>query len=161
MTTVVSGTLSYSDGSTPDVYYQSGDFSFEGLENGTARLKILGKHILVELRGCFLEELPDVDKIFRVAINVVESVILGFPIIYGCGFVYVLEKCRTHNRKLFNRPLDSVSLEEPLTFEINDLVPLVGKNSRLRWALRDFNQGLINREDCPFLFYRAICPTTN
>ena len=37
-----------------------------------------------------------------------------------------------------------------------EVYDLISGNSQLRYAVRDFNQGLIYSQDCPYLFYRAI-----
>ena len=50
---------------------------------------------------------------------------------------------------------DFISQLESISFRVEDVSKLLGIIPELRYAVRDFNQGLLDRENCPFLFHRA------
>ena len=71
----------------------------------------------------------------------------------ACKEIVILNNFRnTRARAPINDQLPSFSNIS----DNRELQNIIGKNGVLRYAIRDVNQGLLHREDCPFYFYRAI-----
>ncbi|MDE1768319.1 MAG: hypothetical protein KGH62_03040 [Candidatus Micrarchaeota archaeon] len=154
MKTIVVGKCMLSNGKPPMFHIEVNEWIFHLSDSIKLRYNavILAGHITIE----FLDELNySDDDIFRISRHIVEAAILTQILKNGTGVTYALESCRkADNSGIFAIP-DTIK-EPKAIFDENKLVNLIGANISVRWTIRDFNNGLINREDCPFLFYRAI-----
>jgi len=105
----------------------------------------------------FLDGFADdpVDEIFRLSRHIIDSTILAQVVLKGTGLSYTLSHYRKDNEVFLATP-DQVPTREELRISVDDLIVLMGRKPELRYALLDFNMGLIYREDCPIHFYRSI-----
>jgi len=147
-----------SNGQKPSLYIETP--LIKGcLENGnnlTCQCKIIGGNILVEVIEGFQEEKVIVDEIFRITRHIVDSLILSQVALEGIGLTYTLEVCKIHTGEVIYAQPDFIPQLEELEFEYQDIFDLISRRFEIRYAIRDFNQGLIDRENCPFLFHRVI-----
>lgn len=155
LSTIVSGTLILPNGEEPKIYFETDGALINGKVKVPYKCSILGKHISLEFLEGFESE-NDIDKIFRAAKHIIDSTILSRVILDGVGFLYTIETCRKHNGEFHLAKPDQAPLEQNISFDTNLLIKLIGLEENLMFAIRDFNQGLIDRENCPVLFYKSI-----
>lgn len=118
--------------------------------------KILGGVILVEFTEGFQEEKIIVDEVFRITRHIIDNLILSQVAIEGIGVSYTLEFCKIYTGEVIYAQPDLAPQIADIQLNYQDLFELIGRKFEIRYAIRDFNQGLIDRENCPFLFHRAI-----
>ena len=158
MSTLVYGSLSLSNGQSPHLCIEIPLLKCHS-ENGSiliCQTTIIGKNILVEFIEGFHQEEVVVDEIFRTTRHIIDTLVLSQVAIEGIGLMYTLEFCKTDTGKVIPLVPDCISQIEDVRFEYQELFKLLGSKPQIRYAIRDFNQGLIDRENCPFLFRRAI-----
>jgi len=157
MTTYVSGTLRLANGQGPHPLFISVDGAIQ-VDKATMpyQLEILGGHIMLRFPRGFQEEDHNVDELFRFARHIVDNAILSQIALEGVGLSYTLDYCRTRDGKVLILDPDRAPQIDGIALSFGDVLELTGSRAQLRYAIRDFNQGLIDREDCPFFFYRAI-----
>lgn len=162
MPTYVAGTLRTSSGEAPELWLElsggSGGVELVGIGAATFewQCSALGAHVLVELHGAFDDNAVPADEVFRVSRHLIESMVSIAVLNQGVGLTYSLEHCRRADGSVVRARPDKVPDVSPLPFVWRDLFNMVGDDDLVRFALRDFNSGLVDRENCPFLFYRAI-----
>ena len=150
---LVCGTISLSNRQPPDIYTMSSGRL--PLEEGDKRFKctILGGSIVVE----YPDGAPtdDEDDIFRVTRHLVDNTILSTVVTDGIGLSCMLDYCLTDSGEVVLAPYDKAPAIEPQVDRAT-ATDLMGVVPNLRYAIRDFNQGLLHREDSPLYFYCAI-----
>ena len=152
MKAVVSGTLRMQNGLPPTLHANlSGIFSSakDFQKNSEFKLIIAGGHVFVELDS------DNLDLAVRTARNIVDSVLLTAVLRDGAGLTLTIEFCKIGDT-IGHVPQDYLEIIPQLPFDFFDAVQLMGRNEQVRYALRDYNQGLFSREDSPLYFYRAI-----
>jgi len=156
MSTMVSGSLKLPNGRAPDVFFKVSDASIQWNKgNISYECNILGGHILVEfLEG--LEENEIDDEIFRLAKYIIDNIVLTQTVLQGVGLSYTVEYCWKGKSEIVAAIPDKAPDTGDIQVNHQEIFRLMGIFPLLRYAVRDFNQGLIDREDCPFFFYRAI-----
>jgi len=145
-----------SNGKKPDISTEtSGTIKLEKLEI-EYDCKILKNHIMIELSENIFEHMnKNIDNIFVFSKHLINNIILGQVLVYGIGLSYTLETMRTPNGEIIDATIDRIPPITGITNNIK-LQNIIGRNGLLRFAIRDINQGLNYREDCPFYFYRSI-----
>jgi hypothetical protein len=151
---LVSGTLRLPNGELPDYFANksetvrmaTGDLSCEGT--------ILGGHITVKIEGPQIEVLDD--EVLRIAGYIIDNLVLTKTVIEGVGASYTIENYWKDTGFVSRISPDQAPSAETTALEEEKVYDLISQNSQLRYAVRDFNQGLIYCQDCPYLFYRAI-----
>jgi len=154
MSTVVCGTLRLTNGQAPSIFDDLSGTAKVGNVDVAYRCTIFGGHIVVEYTGGLQEE--EIDEVFRVTRHLVDNRVLCRVLIEGIGLSYTLEYCRKPPGEIILAAPDQAPQVEELEADVKTFFNLMGSKADLRYAIRDFNQGLIDRESCPFLFYRAI-----
>lgn len=152
---VVSGTLRQSNGEFPPLFINASDGKVQ-LETGTSpcEITILGGHIIVRI-----DSVPagmSDDEVFRTTRHIVNAAVLTQTILQGVGLSYTVESLWRGTSDVMRAVPDSIPRTETIKINYKEVGDLIGGNTLLRYAARDFNQGLVYREDCPLLFYRAI-----
>lgn len=152
---VVSGTVKLSNGQTPSIYVKlPGAIRLHEQEIDYECI-IIGGNITVIFPVGICEDI--LDEIFRITRHIIDNAILALAINYGIGLLYTLDFCRTSCGDVVQALPDQVPKEDATeTLAYYDIYKLMGVRPDLRYAIRDYNQGLIQREDCPIFFYRAI-----
>src|SRR5271157_1872410 len=122
------------------------------------RLNITNGMAVIEYSGMQVasDDYQKIDNLCMYSRNILEIAILANAITEGIGFQYTLTYCRTSDGKLIVARPDQAPKDEALNIGSARLYDMLDGNSQIRFALRDFNSGLIDRENCPFLFYRTI-----
>ncbi|VVB66654.1 Uncharacterised protein [Candidatus Gugararchaeum adminiculabundum] len=136
-------------------------FKFPDLSvEGSFTCRIACSHILVEIFDCLEEENRRDDDIFRITHHIIDTVILSYILKEGLGLTYSLDYCKKSDDQIrMAHPDKAPSLVDKninLQKFCNEVSKIIGLNHELRWAVRDFNTALIDREECPLLFYRAV-----
>ena len=151
---IVSGTLLLSNGELPNYFSTlsesirlvTGNLSCEGT--------ILGGHIFVKIEG-LQEEMLD-DEVLRIAGYIMDNLALTQTVTEGIGTSYTLENYWKDSGLVLRVIPDQVPAVGAFGYDSRQLFGLITRNAQLRYAIRDFNQGLVYPQDCPYLFYRAV-----
>jgi len=151
---LVSGTLRLTNGDLPDYFANksenvrmaTGDLSCEGT--------ILGGHMTVKVEGPQLEVLDE--EVLRIAGYIIDNLVLTKTVTEGIGASYTVENYWKDTGFVSHISPDQAPAVETADIEEGSIYDLVSQNSQLRYAVRDFNHGLIYSQDCPYLFYRAV-----
>lgn len=152
---VVSGTLRQSNGEFPPLFINASDGKVQlGTGTSPCEITILGGHIIVRIDSV-PEDMPD-DEVFRITRHIVDAAVLTQTVRQGVGLSYTVENLWRGTGDVMRAVPDSVPRTETININDKEVGNLIGANTLLRYAVRDFNQGLVYREDCPLLFYRAI-----
>ncbi len=155
--TLVSGTLRLANGQPPHVpCFQASGRAAAPDGEVTYQCTILGGHILVELSGSVLERDQPVDHIVDFVRDLIDALVLTEVAMHGVGMHSTIEYCRKYNGEVSLAGVDRSPHLAVVPADAKGILDLIGPMPRLRWALRDYNQGLVDRKDCPFFFYRAI-----
>jgi hypothetical protein len=155
ISTIICGTLRLSNGQVPDIFIDwPGKIKTDKDDEIGFRCKILSGHIIVEYFHSLKDE--DIDEVFRMTRHLVDYTILTKILFERIGLLYTLETCKRDTGEIVNAIPDRAPAVEDIQISFSDVLNLIGADHRLRYALKDFNQGLITREDCPFYFYRSI-----
>ena len=154
MSTIVVGTVQMSNGQVPNFYNETNGSLIKNEKTVNYQVKIINGHIFVEYDDPFQNE--DVDEIFRTTRYLLDTTILSVILSEKVGLLCSLESCKLESGEIISAIPDRAPTTEKLVFSQHDLLSFIGKRPRLRYAIRDLNQGLLNREDCPFFFFRAI-----
>jgi hypothetical protein len=105
----------------------------------------------------------DVDKniIFLIAKNILDRVNTSLVLTYGSGLIFIIENCILCTGEKIDYDLNGAfgastfkGLDSKASFEV--FIKLIMENYQFYLALRDINFGLIDHDECPFFFYRAI-----
>lgn len=97
----------------------------------------------------------EVDEIFRSSRHLLDNTVLSRVVTEGIGLLCTLDYCVTSGGGVVPANPDSAP-DVDVEIDRETVTRLVGTIPSLRYAVRDFNQGLLHREDCPIYFYRAI-----
>ncbi len=151
---IVSGTLRLSNGELPNYFSTlsesvrlvTGDLSCEGT--------ILGGHIFVKIEG-LQEEMLD-DEVLRIAGYIMENLARTQTVTEGVGATYTLENDWKDSGLVLRVMPDQAPAVGAFGYDSRQLFSLITRNAQLRYAIRDFNQGLVYPQDCPYLFYRTV-----
>jgi len=151
---LVSGTLRLPNGDLPDYFANksenvrmaTGDLSCEGT--------ILGGHMTVKVEGPQLEVLDE--EVLRIAGYIIDNLVLTKTVTEGVGASYTVENYWKDTGFVSHISPDQAPPVQAADIAEEKVYDLVSQNSQLRYAVRDFNHGLIHSQDCPYLFYRAI-----
>ncbi len=151
---IVSGTLRLSNGELPNYFSTlsenvrlvTGDLSCEGT--------ILGGHIFVKIEG-LQEEMLD-DEVLRIAGYIMDNLALTQTVTEGVGASYTQENYWKDSGLVLRVMPDQAPAVGAFGYDSRQLFALITRNAQLRYAVRDFNQGLVYSQDCPYLFYRTV-----
>ncbi len=151
---IVSGTLRLSNGELPNYFSTlsekvrlvTGDLSCEGT--------ILGGHIFVKIEG-LQEEMLD-DEVLRIAGYIMDNLALTQTVTESVGTCYSVENYWKDSGLVLRVMPDQPPAAGAFGYDARQLFNLITRNAQLRYAVRDFNQGLVYPQDCPYLFYRAV-----
>ncbi len=151
---IVSGTVRLSNGELPNYFSTlsesirlvTGDLSCEGT--------ILGGHIFVKIEG-LQEEMLD-DEVLRIAGYIMDNLALTQTVTEGVGASYTLENYWKDSGLVLRVMPDQAPAVGAFGYDSRQLFALITRNAQLRYAVRDFNQGLVYPQDCPYLFYRTV-----
>jgi hypothetical protein len=121
-------------------------------------LNIVAGRITVEYLKGFQNEGVNVDEVFRTTRHLIDNSVSKNILFEGIGLQYVLEQCRLATGDVVKATPDQAppTGEETQKFDDIEFYNVLGGDDKLRFAIRDFNAGLLDRENCPLLFYRAI-----
>lgn len=147
---VVNGSIIMSNGESPEML-----MVYTGRTNlldCDYVFRIVGEQITIEFNN--LPDKPNINEIFRTARQLCEGVILPLIINNGISLSFIIRGCWTKDGEYYPVIPDQTDVDKQYDSEL--LSSLVSRLPYLRYAVRDFNQGLICREDCHFYFYRAI-----
>lgn len=101
--------------------------------------------------------LENVDEVFRIARRSIEMAVLADAAIWAIGIQYWIELAKLPNGSTVLGTTDGCSGKDfDCQLDIYGTGMTLGKYPLLAYAVRDFNAGLLDRENCPLLFYRAI-----
>ena len=95
------------------------------------------------------------DDLIRLVKETLESVQLTLSIIYGTGITLEIEQVNKNDGTII-KPQNDYTNGFNFDIDMDKVFQLIGSCFPLRSAIRDFNYGMIDRENCPLLFYRAI-----
>ncbi len=154
--TFVSGSVRYGNGQLPDLCFHARGNATVGNRTIDYKCTILGTHIMVEYPEAFSAQPPPAQDIIRFTQQLVESIVLSEVAVGGVGLLPTVEWCRLSTRERVRARVDRAPASEDLRPDQKQLYNLIGSDARLRSALRDFNQGLLDREESPLFFYRAV-----
>jgi len=151
---IVSGTLRLSNGQLPNYFASrseivrlvTGDLSCEGT--------ILGGHIFVRIEG-LQDDMAD-DEVLRIAGYVMDNLALTQAVTEGVGASYTIENYWKDAGTVLRVMPEKAPRVEALGHGEKDLSAVIGDHAQLRYAVRDFNQGMVYTQDSPYLFYRSI-----
>lgn len=114
--------------------------------------------------GCIvLEIVNEIDEniIFPIAKNILDRVVVSLVLTYGAGLICIIENCILCTGEKIDYNLNGAfgastfkGLDSKASFEV--VIDLIMENYQFYLALRDINFGLIDHDECPFFFYRAI-----
>lgn len=151
----ISGRAFLSNGQTPNCLIRiPGRFKLKNrADTYEYHLTILGGCILLEFTSDI--QVENRDELFVIARHAVDLAILSCVVLEGVGIVYTLEHIGKERGSVVPCQIDRAPTTGLETLQREELFPIL-MESTVRYALRDFNSGLINREDSPFLFYRSI-----
>ncbi|MDE1765080.1 MAG: hypothetical protein KGI27_02275 [Thaumarchaeota archaeon] len=152
---MVSGSLRLTNGQLPNLFIETEGFAIVNEENIPYRSKLLGSHFIVEFQDPLRNE-NEVDEIFRVSKHIIDNMILSQVAIEGIGLFYTVEHCRKSNGDMVISIPDQSPKDESSILVFNDVLNIIGKYPDVRYAIRDLNSGLTDRENCPVYFYRCI-----
>jgi hypothetical protein len=155
MSTSVSGSLRLLNGQVPNLNFELNGILKIEKEDVEWQCRILGGHFIVEFPNWPTKHQDD-DEIFRVAQTLIDNMILCPIVDEGVGLSYTLEHCKKWNGEIILKKPDQAPQIEDIQIDRDRIFNLIGGQPELRYAIRDFNQGLLDRENCPILFYRAI-----
>ncbi|HEY90470.1 MAG TPA: hypothetical protein G4O07_01430 [Dehalococcoidia bacterium] len=151
---MVSGTLRLSNGELPAYFFKGSDSVrlAEGVLScdGT----IIGGHIYVTIDGLQKEMLDD--EVLRVAGYIMDNMVLTRAVMEGIGASYSIENYWKEDNLVLHVIPEKAPSVEALGHEEREVFTLISDNAQLRYAIRDFNQGMVYSQDSPYLFYRAI-----
>jgi len=99
------------------------------------------------------------DNIFELAKIIIDPIVLTSTLHLGQGLIYIINRGSMESADIVTPNIDTA--KEPqfdLTVSRNaeSVAALIASNFRLKFAVRDFNDGLLDRKDCAFYFYREI-----
>lgn len=152
---IVSGSLRASNGDLPNFLIDASEGKVQlGTGTSPCEITILGGHIMVRIDSV-PADISD-DELFRITRHIVDATVLTQTVRQGVGLSYTVESLWRGTDDVVHAVPDSVPRAEPININDKEVGNLIGGHTPLRYAVRDFNQGLVYREDCPFLFYRAI-----
>lgn len=102
--------------------------------------------------------LPTNDESVRIARHLLLTDLLPNVLLEGTGVRLTLEWIERPGTPPMRVVADSVpaGADRNTSVNVTSLHQLAAILPPVRWSLRDFNHGLLEREDCPFMFYRAI-----
>jgi len=152
MPIIVSGHCHLSNGTKPTLFYESSGIIVKDEKKIEYKCRIFNDQISLE----FTESLGTDDDIFRFSRHIVDSMFLTLVPYHRVGIDYTLESARKQDGSIVNSIPDKAPAVDPIDCDQITLQKMLGKEPRLRYAIRDYNHGLLNREDCPFYFYRCI-----
>ena len=151
---MVSGTMRLSNGELPG-YFSSmtdnirlvtGELSCEGT--------ILGGHVFVRIEG-LQEDMLD-DEVLSIAGYIMDNVALTQTVTEGVGTSYTIENYWKDAGLVLRVMPEKAPPVEARGHDEKELFGLISDSAQLRYAIRDFNQGMVYYQDSPYLFYRAI-----
>ena len=151
---MVSGTLRLSNGELPGYFSSTsesirlvtGELSCEGT--------ILGGHVFVRIDG-LQEDMLD-DEVLRIAGYIMDNLALTQTVTAGVGTSYTVENYWKDAGLVLRVMPEKAPQVEDLGHDEKELFGLISDSAQLRYAIRDFNQGMVYCQDSPYLFYRAI-----
>ena len=172
MTLVINGSIFLQNGYVPaDI--GSGEGETEAVRNDAGiqtRVPYLWKVVengdfIIELQNLdnladsISDNMKDTQDLIRMAVNIIESALLLNVVRNGAGLLYIIKSLKKPDGTLIEFPAATQIRENPeVPFDLNKLIgPTgLGRNLRLRGAIKDFNWGLLDRDSAPFFFYRQI-----
>lgn len=101
----------------------------------------------------------NVQDLLRVAVGIIESVLLMRVTVDGIGLLYIIKSVKRPDGTIMTLPPASVIKETyAVPFDLHKLIGPdgFGRNIRLRNAVKDFNWALLDRDSAPFFLYREI-----
>ena len=115
-------------------------------------LEILNGSIRLELRGPL--SIWENDDLIRIGKRIIGTTVSGLVMENGIGLTFTIESL-LRPPSLFPASVDQAPIASKHV-SWSDCLTVSGIFDQFDWALRDFNTGLIDRENCPFFFYRCI-----
>ncbi|MDE2589110.1 MAG: hypothetical protein KGL95_05545 [Patescibacteria group bacterium] len=155
MATIVVGSLILSNGQSPHIFIEVEGYAVVNNEKTEYVSKIIGSHIIIEFPNSLKNE-NETDDIFRISRHIIDNMILSQTVIVGSGLSYTVEYCKKSNVEMILATPDHAPDDKIKIPDLPDIYQIIGENSEIRYAIRDFNSGLIDRENCPLYFYRCI-----
>ncbi len=157
MRATVAGSMFLSNGHDTPLHMDADlDARLVGNVQVHCHFKLMGGHFVCDLDG-----IPDVmgtEDVLRAARHLMDTVVLSQVVTDRVGIHYTVEYCNIEGRGMVTPTTDTAPAIPALAFaNIQDVFDIVGRHGdSLKYALRDYNQGLLDRENCPILFYRCI-----
>jgi hypothetical protein len=99
------------------------------------------------------------DNIFELAKIIIDPIILTRALHLGQGLLYTITLGRAEDGSTFKPNPDTASepnFDLTTSQQADPIVRLLVNNFRFKFAVRDFNMGLLDRKDCALYFYREI-----
>ncbi len=99
------------------------------------------------------------DNIFELTKITVDPIVLARALHLGQGLLYNIRYGRAEDGSVVVYTPDTATdpkIDLTSTLQAEPIIRLIANNFRIKFAVRDFNLGLIDRKDCAFYFYRQI-----
>jgi hypothetical protein len=151
---VLAASLRHADARPPQVHLEDSDgwYEWEG-ERYLYRLAVLGGSALLHIDSYPEAWLRDPNMFVRLARDVLDSRVPNIAFIEGVGVRWFLESASLPG-------VGVVGINVPRSDRADEVASALGRvtsvDSRMRFALRDFNDGMCDTENCYVSWYRAI-----
>ena len=111
--------------------------------------------IAIELEG--MDDVTDIQMIIRPVESIIQTTLLISALQRGEGLQYMIRGYRTPDGQYREMPQWN-GVIEATTLEFDNLTLLnsLGWNIFFKNAVKDFNYGLLDRDNAPFFFYREV-----
>lgn len=154
---VIRGSICLANGKATGLVCSSKGVLLEGNSSVEYASSLMDGACAVEMQ-CALEAPLTDDESVRRARHILLTDLLPNVLLQGTGVRLTLEWIERPGAAPKRVIVDGVLHETTPTDAINlsFLHQAISILPPVRWALKDFNHGLLEREDCPFMFYRAI-----
>jgi hypothetical protein len=99
------------------------------------------------------------DNIFELAKIVIDPIVLARALHLGQGLLYIIKLGRAEDGSIIKPNPDTASepkFDLTTSQQADPILRLLANDFRFKFAVRDFNMGLLDRKDCAFYFYREI-----
>jgi hypothetical protein len=151
---MVSGTLRLSNGELPSYFLSMSDSFRLAAGELSCEGTILGGHISVRIDGLQREMLDD--DVLRIAGHIMDNLALTQTVTSGAGTLYTIESYWKDAGLVLRVVPETAPPVEPLGHDDKELYGLISDSAQLRYAIRDFNQGMVYSQDSPYFLYRAV-----
>lgn len=153
MKATVAGSIFHSNGHDTGLHM---DARLSGPDGVTCHFKLMGGHFVCDLDG--LAEACSTADVLQTSRHLIDTVVLSQVVADRLGLHYTVEYCTIAGRGMVPTAPDVAPALPALAFDhLQEIFDIVGKyGDGLKYALRDYNAGLLDRENAPVLFYRCI-----